>query len=120
MVREVDPKRTRPLNVGPTEDGQRLRIRWADGHTSEYSPRHLRVNCPCAGCVDEYTGQPILDPATVPDDVYPVAIRHVGRYALRFDWSDHHDTGIYRWELLRAACTCTECGFPEGQRVPRE
>jgi DUF971 family protein len=96
----IDP-RTDPETVAPTDDGMRLAILWRDGHRSEYPPRVLRLNCRCAGCIDERTGKPILDPATVPEDIYPLAIHYVGRYALRFDWSDGHGTGIYPFELLR-------------------
>jgi DUF971 family protein len=95
-----DPATT-PVEVAPTEDASRLRIRWQDGHSSEYTPRELRLACPCAGCVDEMTGRPILRPETVPEDIHPLAIRYVGRYALQFDWSDGHSTGIYPFSLLR-------------------
>lgn len=90
-----------PSQVTPTEDGARLRIRWADGAVTEYLPRDLRLKCPCAGCVEEMTGRPLLDPASVPAEVYPLEIRYVGRYALQIDWSDGHGTGIYAFDLLR-------------------
>jgi DUF971 family protein len=103
-------RRTQPVTVAPTEDGARLRIEWGDGHVSEYEPRYLRLQCRCAGCIDEMSGAPLLDPRTVPEDVYPLSIRYVGRYALSFAWSDGHATGIYPFELLRAVCPCEECG----------
>jgi ATP-binding protein involved in chromosome partitioning len=90
-----------PLRVEPTEDGAELRIVWRDGGVSEYPPRYLRMSCPCAGCVEEMTGRMLLNPATVPEDVHPRAIHYVGAYALRFDWSDGHDTGIYPFTYLR-------------------
>ncbi len=98
-----------PLEVAPTEAGDALRIRWTDGHVSEYAPRYLRLRCQCAGCVDEMSGRPTLDPSTVPEDVHPQAIRYVGRYALQFDWSDGHRTGMYPWDLLRRLCPCGAC-----------
>jgi DUF971 family protein len=98
-----------PARIEPTEDGARLRIVWEDGHVSEYEPRYLRVNCRCAGCIDERTGRPLLDAARVSGDIYPLAIRYVGQYALRFEWSDSHTTGIYPFELLRDLCRCAEC-----------
>lgn len=104
-----------PLEIGPTEDASRLRIRWKDGHVSEYEPRYLRLRCPCAGCVEEMTGRALLDPRTVPEDVYPRQIQHVGRYALQFDWSDGHRTGIYPFGLLREACPCEACAAGEGE-----
>jgi DUF971 family protein len=106
----MDISKTRPVEVAPTEDARRLRIRWKDGHVSEYEPLHLRLRCPCAGCVDEMSGRPLLNPESVPADVYPLAIRYVGRYALQFEWSDGHGTGIYPFKLLRELCTCAECG----------
>jgi DUF971 family protein len=99
----------RPERVEPTDDGRRLRIVWRDGHVSEYPPRAIRLACPCAGCIDEMTHEPILDPATVPLDINPVAIEYVGRYALKFVWPDGHDTGIYPWDHLRHLCPCEAC-----------
>jgi ATP-binding protein involved in chromosome partitioning len=90
-----------PLELGPTEDGAQLRIRWKDGGVSDYPPRYLRLCCPCAGCVEEMTGRPLLNPATVPMDVHPHSIEYVGEYALRFDFSDGHNTGIYPFDYLR-------------------
>ncbi len=99
-----------PKQIGPTPDGARLAISWQDGHESVYTPRYLRLLCPCAGCIDEMTGRPILDPRSVPHDVYPLAIDYVGRYALCFSWSDGHDTGLYTFEQLRRVCPCETCG----------
>jgi DUF971 family protein len=98
-----------PDVIEPTEDGSALKIRWKDGHVSTYAPRYLRLNCPCAGCVDEMTGRRTLLPTMVPEGIYPTAIHYVGRYALQFVWSDGHDTGFFSFETLRALCGCPEC-----------
>lgn len=107
-----------PVEIAPTEDQARLRIVWRDGHRSEFEPRYLRINCPCAGCVEEMTGRALLDPSMVPPDVYPLAIRHVGRYALQFEWSDGHRTGIYPFDQLRRMCPCSGCGALRGDKPP--
>jgi len=78
-----------------------LAIDWADGTRSEYDVRELRLACGCAHCVDEWTGRDRLDPAAVPEDVHPVQIRPVGRYAIQIDWSDGHQSGIYPFRRLR-------------------
>ena len=96
-----EPSRSKPLEIGPSADGAQLRILWEDGLEVSYQPRALRLACPCAGCVDEMTGLPTLAPGTVPEDVYPLAIYYVGRYALQFVWSDGHQTGIYPFDYLR-------------------
>jgi DUF971 family protein len=91
-----------PGDIGPNADGTRLTIAWADDAQASYAPRALRLACPCAGCVDEMTGLPILDPDAVSGDVHPTRIDYVGRYALRFLWSDGHSTGIYPFDYLRS------------------
>lgn len=103
------PDGFRPADVGPTPDGSRLRIEWQDGHVSTYEPRQLRMRCPCAGCMDETTGERVLTEEMVPDGVHPTEIRYVGRYALQFLWSDGHSTGIYPFDYLRRLCPCGEC-----------
>lgn len=78
-----------------------LAIRWQDGHESLYPVRDLRLACACASCVDEWSGEHQLDPASVPEDVHPLKIESVGRYALQIHWSDGHQTGIYPFRRLR-------------------
>ena len=78
-----------------------LAITWQDGHESIYPVRELRLACGCAVCVDEWTGEDRLDPASVPEDVRPLKIESVGRYALQIQWSDGHETGIYPFRRLR-------------------
>ena len=90
---------------GPEE----LAIRWADDHESVYAVRALRLACPCASCIDEWTGEERLDEARVPPDVRPVSIHPVGRYAIQIEWSDGHSTGIYTFERLRSLCPCPVC-----------
>jgi DUF971 family protein len=97
----VKDPRFHPDEIGPDESGTRLRIVWRDGEESLFEPRTLRLRCPCAGCVDEHTGQRILVSDMVPEGVHPTAIHYVGRYALQFMWSDGHSTGIYPYEYLR-------------------
>jgi ATP-binding protein involved in chromosome partitioning len=79
-----------------------LAIRWADGHESSLDVRTLRLACGCAHCVDEWTGEERLDAGSVPDDVHPLRIDRVGRYALQIEWSDGHASGIYPFERLRS------------------
>jgi ATP-binding protein involved in chromosome partitioning len=78
-----------------------LEIVWADGHESRYDVRDLRLACACAVCIDEWTGAERLDPASVPEDVHPVRLDPVGRYAVQIEWSDGHASGIYPFERLR-------------------
>ncbi len=86
-----------------------ISIVWKGGHRSIYPYRFLRLRCPCAHCIDEWTRAPRLDPDTVPADVQAVDHMLVGNYAVQFLWSDIHETGIYTYSFLRSVCTCMEC-----------
>lgn len=94
--------------IEPTEISQesatRLRITWADGRVCEYHAPVLRRACPCAQCVDEWTGERTLKPQAVADEIEISDLSLVGRYALNFRWSDGHETGIYSFQYLRDLC----------------
>jgi DUF971 family protein len=98
---------TLPIEIGRA-NGHDVKIRWQDGHESVYPARALRLACPCAGCVDEVTGRLRIVAATVPQDVHPLKITLVGRYAITIRWSDGHHTGIYAFDLLRTLCPCCQ------------
>jgi ATP-binding protein involved in chromosome partitioning len=91
---------TTPVGIAQ-EGADHLRIEWRDGRVSRYPVRALRLACPCARCIEEMTGRPILKQEDVPPDVKPVQIRPVGRYAVQISWTDGHDSGIYTFENLR-------------------
>ncbi len=85
-----------------------FRIRWKDGAVTDHSARELRLQCPCASCIEEGTGRALLDPATVAADILLLGVELVGRYGLSFVWSDGHKTGIFAFARLRE--TGTESG----------
>jgi DUF971 family protein len=87
-----------------------LRIQWKDGTVTEHAARDLRINCPCAGCVEESTGRRTLDPATVKADILLLGSELVGRYGLSFMWSDGHKTGIFSWHYLTALAAAAGSG----------
>lgn len=92
-----------------------MKIRWQDGHESVYPARELRLACPCAGCVDEVTGKLRLIASSVPQNVHPLKIDLVGRYAISIQWSDGHNTGIYAFDRLRVLCPCESCRLTRRQ-----
>ena len=86
-----------------------VKVVWGDGHESVYLSRALRLACACAACTDEFTGQKRLHEGDVPQDVKPLAITAVGRYAVHVRWSDGHATGLYTFDYLRGLCSCAAC-----------
>ncbi len=80
-----------------------VEILWLDGETSRWSVYDLRCSCRCAHCVDEMTGERTLNVAEVPDDIGISDMELVGSYAVKFTFSDGHDTGLYTWDKLYEA-----------------
>lgn len=95
-----------------------IKIDWKDGHHSEYELVYLRDKCPCAGCTGAH-GTPPRTPeseaaAANPFQMYKPVLKMlgaepVGNYAIRINWSDGHNTGIYSFEHFRNICPCEEC-----------
>jgi ATP-binding protein involved in chromosome partitioning len=94
------PGPLRAIRVWQAAD-DRLAIAWSDGTLTVHGAYELRTSCPCAMCIEEWTGRrmPSLDAVT--RDVRPVFIRPVGRYAIQPEWSDGHKTGIFSFADLR-------------------
>jgi len=110
-----DPKSVK-VNV---TSGTGMEIDWNDGHHSSYTFAYLRDACPCALCDEERTKNgrkpgdpPKLAPGALPmfkAAAKPTKTEAVGKYAIRFDWNDGHNLGMYSWEFLRDVCPCPEC-----------
>ncbi len=89
----------RPKEVN-TQDEKVTVITWEDGKISRYPNRYLRSMCPCAQCVNETTGQRMISIESIDPNVRLVSVSPVGRYALHFQWSDGHGTGLYSFDTL--------------------
>ncbi len=87
----------------------KLTILWNDRHASRYDCRELRLACRCAACIDEFTHENLIREDQIPPRITPKKIEVMGNYALHFDWSDSHNTGIYTYDLLREICSCDDC-----------
>jgi len=89
----------RPTDLALDNEGNLL-VRWDDGKDSKFAPRWLRARCPCAECVEEWSGKRVVGDAQVKEDMKPRGMHQVGRYAMQIDWNDGHSTGIYSWDYL--------------------
>lgn len=99
---------TVPRAIRRVADG--LELAWDDaGHVGHFTARALRLACPCALCVDEMSGRPLLDPESIPVDIAVATVELVGAYGIRIRWSDGHGTGIHTFAGLRSACPCPRC-----------
>ena len=99
----VKPKKktTTATAVVLSKDQLLLTLTWSDGETSAVSARRLRQYCPCAGCVEEWSGKRTFEVETIPEGMKVIEVHSVGNYALSFTFGDLHNTGIYQWEFLK-------------------
>lgn len=97
-----------------------IHIDWKDGHHSQYALGYLRDECPCATCTGAHGTAPQksdYSAPALPGNPFPMFkpaikmlhVEPVGHYAIKIDWSDGHNTGIYSYEHLRKICPCQEC-----------
>ena len=110
-----------PLSTDPEHiaisKSKGIKIDWKDGHTSDYGLTYLRDKCPCATCAGTH-GTPPREPEenkpSNPFQMYQPALKMlsvepVGNYAIRINWSDGHNAGIYSYEHFRRICRCEQC-----------
>ena len=95
-----------------------ITIDWKDGHRSQYTLAYLRDECPCATCTGAHGTEPQKsDYSKKPNELFPMykptlkmlRVEEVGNYAVRIEWSDGHNTGIYSFDHFRKICPCAEC-----------
>ncbi len=84
--------------------GQEVAIVWSDGVESYFDPEKLRAASPSAETQGErdvlgnqYGG---AGPRKFPG-VHVLGWAQIGNYALRFEFSDGHRTGLYSYDYLR-------------------
>ncbi|MHB1500381.1 MAG: gamma-butyrobetaine hydroxylase-like domain-containing protein [Candidatus Dormibacteria bacterium] len=104
MSTDPDAEASVPTRFEYDEPGRALVVSWRDGRSSKIPFAELRRRCPCAGCRGELgtPGRFDLDPELHPGEDELADIALVGNYGLKVVWGEGHDTGIYRFELLRA------------------
>lgn len=88
-------------SVTLSKDQQVLELGWSDGVTTKVTARTLRQYCPCAECVEEWSGVRTFDVETIPQGMKAVEVTAMGNYALAFTFGDLHRTGIFQWTYLR-------------------
>jgi DUF971 family protein len=108
--------KTDPADIEVHIPDRTMTIQWGDGHHSVYPFDLLRKECPCALCreanhADAAANDPfkVVTSTVRPGEVTVAGAEQVGLYAVRFEWSDGHNTGIYSYEYLRAICPCETC-----------
>jgi DUF971 family protein len=110
----LDPRKQPTSIKVMVSTGEGVAVTWADGHESRYTFSYLREACPCAMCNDEREkkskdGAPAAVLPMYKPKVTAKGASPVGNYALQFEFSDSHATGIYSYGHLREICPCDAC-----------
>ena len=90
-----------PQNIRVHRDKAILELVWNDDDISCLPFRLLRQSCRCAMCIDEFSGRQILNPDSVAEDIALNDVCLTGNYAIKFVWSDGHDSGLFTFDHLR-------------------
>jgi DUF971 family protein len=93
-----------PVSIERLPAEKALAVAWPDGLVGRLALRELRAACMCARCVDEITGERIVELDGIDADIAIDEMELVGNYALKIRWSDGHRTGLYTWAHLRQMC----------------
>jgi DUF971 family protein len=75
-----------------------LEITFDDGNRYEYPCEYLRVYSPSAEVQGHGPGQEVLQVGK--ENVNITGIEPVGNYAVKLEFDDGHDTGLYSWDTL--------------------
>lgn len=87
-----------PTEITLHQKSRRLELAYEDGQRYQLDFEYLRVFTPSAEARGHGPGQETLQ--TGKRNVNIDRIEPVGTYALRFVYSDGHDSGLYSWDLL--------------------
>lgn len=93
-----DETKAWPTEIRLKDDKKTLVVAFDNGQSHEYSAEYLRVCSPSA----EVQGHSPSQKKTVPGkiDVGIMTIEPVGNYAVRIQFDDMHNTGIYTWNYF--------------------
>lgn len=98
QIQEPEETGNKLLKIGLADD--KAVFSWQGFGLAEIPVRDLRLECPCASCQDEMTGEKIIRENDVSQSVKIQKWEWVGHYAVKFYFSDGHTTGIYSFDYL--------------------
>lgn len=94
----MDRKTPRPTEINLHQVSRVLDVAFDDGASFSLPVEYLRVYSPSAEVRGHGPGQEVLQVGK--REVNISAIEPVGVYAVKFVFTDGHDTGIYSWDYL--------------------
>jgi DUF971 family protein len=88
-----------PTEITMHQQSRELEIAFADGSLYRLPYEFLRVHSPSAEVRGHGPGQEVLQIGK--QDVNVLSVEPVGSYAMKIEFDDGHDSGLYTWEYLQ-------------------
>jgi DUF971 family protein len=88
-----------PTEITLHQQSRELEIAFSDGSCYRLSYEFLRVHSPSAEVRGHGPGQEVLQVGK--QGVNVLGVEPVGSYAIKLEFDDGHDSGLYTWEYLR-------------------
>jgi len=88
----------KPTDINLHQQSRVLEVSFEDGSHFELPCEYLRVYSPSAEVQGHGPGQEVLQVGK--ENVNIMAIEPVGNYAIKLEFDDGHNTGIYSWDTL--------------------
>ena len=105
----MDARKPRPTEITLHQQSKVLEVAFDDGQRFRLPCEYLRVFSPSAEVRGHGPGQEVLQVGK--REVGITAVEPVGVYAVKFAFSDGHDTGIYSWDYLHELGTKQESNW---------
>lgn len=93
-----------PVDIKLKKASRTLMLSYADGQSYSLPAEYLRVYSPSAEVRGH--GSPVLQTGKI--NVGFKGIEQVGNYAVKLDFDDGHETGLYSWDYLYELATQQE------------
>lgn len=81
-------------------DAKAITLKWANGRVWKVGNRELRASCQCALCINEMTGEKMIDASKIRPDIAATQVTPLGNYAIGVTWNDGHSSGIYPYKRM--------------------
>ena len=94
----MSDKTPTPTDIQLHQRSRILEVHFDDGARFELPCEYLRVYSPSAEVRGHGPGQAVLQVGK--EEVNISTIEAVGRYAVRLEFDDGHNTGLYSWDIL--------------------
>jgi DUF971 family protein len=88
-----------PTEITLHQQSRELEIAFSDGSRYRLPYEFLRVHSPSAEVRGHGPGQEVLQVGK--QGVNVLGVEPVGSYAMKIEFDDGHDSGLYTWEYLR-------------------